>query len=852
MTEATVFLIDGHALCYRAFFAVKELRNSSGQPTNAVFGFLNILRKLQKDFSPGYLAVCFDVGRKTRRHERYSEYKIHRQAMPEDLALQLPVIRELLAAFQIPVFESEGFEADDVIATLTRLFSSEGHPVVIVSDDKDMCQLVTDKVRIYNSRRDVLMGPDEVVSRLGIVPRYVPDYLALVGDASDNIPGVDGIGEATAKDLIRSHGGLEEIYSSLETLKPKLKDKLEHGRASAFLSRELAVVDAHVPLSPVLGDLAVKPPDEVILQSLLKKLEFRAFVPKENVQTPLAANGPDAPAVEILTDPVLLAEIAVSSGQLAIMFFFDDIEGHLVARDFMACTAEKIFRFPVAALPDIAEVLSHAQVEKVCYGFKDLYKACRAANISLQGNVFDVLLAGYLLRCGRSSFAVTDLARTYLESADESESGQLKALSVLAQPLSRALHHEGLYDLYISMERPLALVLAGMELEGVTIDAALLANLSADCARSMEEMTGRIYALAGTTFNCNSPKQLGHILFEVLNLPTSRRTKTGFSTDEEVLSGLASQHELPALVLEYRGLAKLKSTYIDALPRMADPRDGRVHCLFDQTGTETGRLSSQRPNLQNIPVRTEFGRRIRGAFIPSAPGNVLLAADYSQIELRVLAHLANEDNMKKAFLAGEDIHNYTAGLIFDVAPDKVTRDMRYNAKRINFGIVYGMSAFGLSRDLGLPQRQAQDFIDRYFLRYPGIRDFMDNVIASARSSGYVETLAHRRRYLPDINSRNQTVRQFAERQAINSPVQGTAADLIKMSMVRLYAELTRSGKKARMIMTVHDELVFDTPQDELQTLSVRVRDVMQTVYPLSVPLEVTLKSGRNWAEMLDL
>lgn len=852
MTDAPVFLIDGHALCYRAFFAVRELRNSSGQPTNAVFGFLNILRKLQKDFSPCYLAVCFDIGRKTRRHERYSDYKVHRQAMPEDLALQLPVIRELLSAFQIPVFESEGFEADDVIATLTRLFSLEGRPVVIVSDDKDMCQLVTDKVRIFNSRRDVLMGPDDVVSRLGIVPRYVADYLALVGDASDNIPGVDGIGEATAKDLIRTRGGLEEIYSSLETLKPKLKDKLEQGRSSAFLSRELAVLDAHVPLSFVLEDLAVKPPDEVRLQSLLKKLEFRAFVPKENVPMASAVKELDVPPVEILSDPVLLEEIAISSRQLAIMFIFDDIEGHLVARDFMVCTGEKFFRFSVAALPDIGNALSHAQVEKVCYGFKDLYKACRAANIVLQGNVFDVLLAGYLLRCGRSSFTVTDLARTYLESADDSESGQLKALAALAQPLLRALHHEGLYELYSSMERPLALVLAEMELEGVTIDTILLAELSADCARSMEDMTGKIYALAGTTFNCNSPKQLAHILFEVLHLPTSRRTKTGFSTDEEVLSGLASQHELPALVLEYRGLAKLKSTYIDALPRMADSHDGRVHGLFDQTGTETGRLSSQRPNLQNIPVRTEFGRRIRGAFIPSVPGNVLLAADYSQIELRVLAHLADEDNMKKAFLAGEDIHNYTAGLIFDVAPDKVTRDMRYNAKRINFGIVYGMSAFGLSRDLGLPQRQAQDFIDRYFLRYPGIRDFMDNIIASARSSGYVETLAHRRRYLPDINSRNQTVRQFAERQAINSPVQGTAADFIKMSMVRLSAELTRSGKKARMIMTVHDELVFDAPQDELQPLSELVRDVMRTVYPLSVPLEVTLKSGRNWAEMLDL
>ncbi|NTV29908.1 MAG: DNA polymerase I [Candidatus Omnitrophica bacterium] len=857
MSARRVFLIDGHAFCYRAFFAVRELRNSKGRPTNAVFGFLNILRKIRKDFNPEYMAVCFDSGKKTHRHAAYAEYKIQRPSMPEDLAAQLPVIKELVRAYRISIFEREGEEADDIIATLARRFRGAGCEVVIASDDKDMYQLVGEGVSVYSSRRDALMGPKEAAERFGIVPGHMVDYLALAGDSSDNIPGVDGIGEVTARKLVSEYGGLEDILRQVDKLPVKLRERLEHGRESALLSRELATLNTAVPLDCELADIKIERPDTQKLSELFRELEFRGFADELAVecgQPEVAAAVPDK--VESGEDAGELVREALASGVLSCVLLYGDQggEGHPVA----ACLfgGRCAYSLSTDRLADIREALVSAKVKKIFYGYKDARKLFDSLGLRLGGEILDVQLAGYLLKSGQAQFSIEALSGAYLnvapgESADRAPR-EAAQLALLQAPLEKALHDEKLFKLYAQTELPLSEVLADMEREGVRIDTDFLGEMSVSCARMIEEMTGKIYALAGGEFNLNSPKQLGGVLFERLKLPVVKRTKTGPSTDEEVLTRLASKHELPALILEYRGLAKLKSTYIDALPRMVDPRTGRVHCSFNQTGTETGRLSSNHPNLQNIPVRTELGRRIRRAFVPSEDGRVLLSADYSQVELRVLAHLADEPGLKRAFENGEDIHSYTAGLMFDVPQEKVTPEMRYNAKRINFGIVYGMSAFGLAKDLGVPQKEAQAFIDTYFARYPGIRTFMEREIARTRERGYVETILGRRRYLPDINSRNPAVRQFAERQAVNTPVQGTAADIIKVAMVALQKELTAAKLAARMIITVHDELVFDVPLPELKKVAGLVRRTMENATLLSVPLNVTVKAGVNWAELRSL
>lgn len=855
MSQQRVCLIDGHAFCYRAFFAVRELRNSKGQPTNAVFGFMNILRKIRKEFSPEYMAVCFDVSKKTNRHEKYAQYKIQRPSMPEDLALQLPVIKELLRAYRIPIFEKEGFEADDIIATLACRFKGPGREVIIASDDKDMYQLVGEGVAVYSSRRDALMGPQETRERFGVDPGQMVDYLALAGDTSDNIPGVDGIGEVTAKSLVREYGSLDNILRNAGRLQGKLREKVEHGRQSALLSHELATLDTGIAVECALPDLKVESPDTRKLAELFRDLEFRAF-DDDLADSGVEPAGSKVPVVEtvLVGDDVQgLSRESMSSGIFSCVLLYEDQDGVDTPSGFCAFGGTKAYRFSLSLLPDIKDVLAAPGVKKIFYGYKDFFKLCLREGVKVQGEIFDVQLAGYLLKSGQASFTIEALSWAYLNvsvnEGGDREAQQAVLLSLLHAPLEKTLREERLFGLYSEMEFPLSGVLAGMELEGVRVDAEFLAEMSRGCSRRMEEMTGKLYALAGGEFNLNSPKQLGGVLFERLKLPVVKRTKTGPSTDEEVLLKLASRHELPALILEYRGLAKLKSTYIDALPRLVDRRTGRVHCSFNQTGAETGRLSSNHPNLQNIPVRTEMGREIRKAFVPSGTGRVLLSADYSQIELRVLAHLADEPNLKRAFARGEDIHNYTAGLMFDVQSEKVTPEMRYNAKRINFGIVYGMSAFGLAKDLGVSQKEAQAFIDTYFARYPGIRDFMDREIAKARDRGYVETLLGRRRYIPDINSKNPAVRQFAERQAINTPVQGTAADLIKAAMVKLQAQLDEGAFTSRMIITVHDELVFDVPQPELPPMARLVKKAMEATASLSVPLEVTVKAGKNWAEM---
>ncbi|MBF0331657.1 MAG: DNA polymerase I [Candidatus Omnitrophica bacterium] len=852
-----ILLIDGHALCYRAFYAVAELRNSKGQATNAVFGFVNILRKILKTYAPAYVAACFDTGKETFRRAKFADYKIQRQAMPEDLAAQMPVIKDLLRAYGIPVFEKEGYEADDLIATFVDKFRAPQHEIIIASDDKDMQQLISDGVRIYNSRKDALLGPDDTHARFGVGPERVVDYLALAGDASDNIPGVSGVGDVTAQKLLKEFGSLEQILARTPEIKGKLREKIEQGRDAALLSMELATLDPKVPLDCALDDIRYGRMDRMALVTLFTELEFRRLADEFSAAQETIA-GPVRPGTSLSVndggnDVAQCLGLALLTGSMAVLPVMQaDEEGRRSASSFLISSGGVVFSVMPEDLASFRDFWLNATNCVVVYDAKALLKALALLGLELKVLVFDVMLAGYLLRSGQGAFDIPALAHVFLDivipDGPHRWQHEVAALEKLYEPLKADLKVKEMSALFHDMEMPLCSVLAAMELEGVSLNIHRLKELSLECDTRIAAMTENLYALAGGAFNLNSPKQLGVVLFEKLALPVIKKTKTGPSTDEEVLTRLAPMHALPALILEYRQLAKLKSTYLDALPTMVDG-DGRIRCTFNQAGAETGRLSADHPNLQNIPVRTDIGRKIREAFVARSARHILLSADYSQIELRFLAHFAGDPKLIEAFRHGEDIHTFTAALIFEVPHASVTTEMRYRAKRINFGIVYGMSAFGLSKDLGVAPREAQDFIDRYFLRYPGIQAFMSACEAKAREEGFVTTLFGRRRYIPDINSRNMAVRQFAERQSANSPIQGSAADLIKGAMVAMDKMLKENNFKSKMIMTVHDELVFDCPVSEVDALAVAVKRIMENAVTLSVPIEVTLKKGMSWAEM---
>jgi len=780
-----LFIIDAHGLCYRAFYAVKALKNSKGQPTNAVFGFCNILRKMLADCKPTHVAVCFDVAKPTHRQQKFAEYKIQRQAMPDDLVPQIQMIRDLVQAYSFQIFELAGYEADDVMATLAKRFAGKGVDVFIATEDKDMAQLVGEHIKLYSPRQEKVIDVKDVVEKFGVTPEQITDYIALAGDASDNIPGVKGIGEVGARKLIGEYKSIEGIYEHLaEVLPVKLQEKLTISRADAFLSKELATVEAQVPIAADLDDLLYPEPDREKLFAFFNELEFKRLAQEY------------APVDAIPEEPLGEFKVLVPSSE-------------------------------------------QGKPLLIVYDLKSIY---RARNPSLlvdphKVQVFDVYLADYLLAGGQGQYHLPTL-----RASDEG----MKDLHAIQK---RLLKEQNLNMLFYDVEMPLSNVLFDMEAHGVNLDVSVLTQLSKECETKIAQLEKSLFEIAGTPFNVNSPKQLSEILFERLKLPVGKKIKTGFSTNEEVLTKLSSIHPLPALILEYRQMSKLKSTYIDALPLLLDPKTHRLHASFNQAGAETGRLSSNNPNLQNIPIRTEFGQRIRKAFIPYQEGHVLLSADYSQIELRILALLADDEELKNACKGDGDIHRYTASLMFDVPESKVDEKMRYAAKRINFGIVYGMGAFSLAKDLDVSIKEAQEFIDKYFLRYPKVRQFLDGEIQKARDLGYVSTMFGRRRYLPDINNRNMGLRQFAERQAINAPMQGSAADIIKIAMVKIARRMVQEKLSSTMIMTVHDELVFDVPKEEVKIMTTLVREEMEGVIDLSIKMKTSVKIGPNWLEM---
>lgn len=845
MAKGRLFLVDATAFCYRAFYAIGGLSTSSGQPTNAVYGFANMLKKIIKDKRPDFIAACFDVSRDTFRQKKFAAYKMQRPPMPEGLSSQMPFIRQLVSGYGIAVFEKDGYEADDIIATIAARAKEEGVKVTVVSSDKDILQLVDEDTEVFNPYKDngITYDAEKVRESFGVSPSQIPDLIALMGDEADNIPGISGIGEKTAKALIKEFGSLESVLAHASRIIPrKVSGAIEDNLGTATLNKELAVLDKKVKLDFSLDMLRPGPVDTEGLLNLFKKLEFKKFSKELQVE------GGDSVAKELPVGGDSDLGQIISRRIEVILGFSEDIGIFLSA-------AGKGFRLATIT-PKAREMLSRSDIPKTGHDLKGIKVMLQKRGIILAGLYFDTMIAAYLINPGKGSYTLEDLSWDYLSQTPLSRgidsASALTAIADLKPLLEAELKKRSLLELFRSIEMPLVEVLAEMEITGIKLNTKVLEDLSKELERKLIFLIQDIYKLSGAEFNINSPKQLRTILFEKLKLPVVKRTKTGPSTDEEVLKALASSHELPALLLEYRQLTKLKNTYVDTLPALVDPQTGRIHTSFNQTGTETGRLSSSNPNLQNIPTRTDIGSRIRQAIVAFDSESYLLACDYSQIELRILAHISGDENLISELKQDKDVHRATAALIYGLGESEVSDQMRDTAKRVNFGIIYGLTSYGLSRDLSISFDEAQDFIDTYLAKYPRVKDYMQEQISKAEDDGFVTTISGRRRYIPEIKDKNQAVRQFAQRKAINTPIQGSASDLIKMAMIAIERTIKEKGMTSHMIMQVHDELVFNVPRRELDAAMGLIRGAMEHVIELSVPVKVTVKKGDNWLDMVSV
>ena len=888
-TVPTLYLIDGSSYIFRAYYAIRRLSSPAGFPTNALYGFTQMLLKVLKDRSPGHVGVVFDVSRTTFRTELYPDYKANRAEMPADLVPQIAPIKEMVRAFNIPVLELAGYEADDIIGTIARECEARGMDVVVVTGDKDLMQIVSPRVRLLDTMKEKECGIPEVVERFGVGPERVVDILGLAGDSSDNIPGVPGVGEKTAIKLIQEHGSLDELLAKAGQVSGKLGENLRTHADQARLSRQLATIVREVPISFDLDAFALSPPDtqrlaelfrEYGFTSLMKELTSSATLSTERYRTILTDEGLRALLAELERADAFAVDLETTSlnpleaGIVGISLSFRDHEACYIPVGHVGPDAPaQLDRDKV--LEALRPLLADPSRRKVGQNLKYDWQVLRANGVVMDGVWCDTMVASYLLNPARSSHGLDSLAIEHLDHrmiSYEEVTGKGKEQVNFAQvPVERAsvyscedadatwlLHRlflprvteAGMERLFFDLEMPLVPILAEMELAGVKLDLPLLAELSAGFGAQLAQLEQGVMALAPEPFNINSPKQLGEVLFDRMKLPTGKKTKTktGWSTNVDELERLAAAgHEIAALILQYRGLAKLKSTYTDALPKMVDPATGRVHTSYNQTVTNTGRLSSSEPNLQNIPVRTEEGRKIRRAFI-AEQGHLLLSADYSQIELRVLAHLSGDRVFCDAFARDEDIHTRTAAEVFGLFPEMVTPEMRRQAKAINFGIVYGQGAFSLAQQLGVARKVAEEFIATYKARHSGAIEFLDQCVRQAEAQGYVTTLLGRRLPIPDITSPNGTIRSFAQRNAINYPIQGSAADIIKEAMVKVSARMKREGLASRLIMQVHDELVFEVPEGEVVAMEQLVAHDMEHAVELRVPLKVDLSHGKNWSE----
>ena len=856
------FILDGPGFLFRAYHALPFLSTSRGVPSHAVFGMSTMLWKVLREDSPDYFAVAWDPPGPTFREEKFAAYKETRSPTPSDLRSQIPYVKTLFEALHLPVLEVPGFEADDVLGTVVERTRDLPIELVLVTSDKDMLQLVSPRVRVFSTTG---RGGDRVVfdeaavkAKWGVEPAQIPDILALMGDSIDNIPGVPGVGEKTAVKLIGQFGGVERLYENLSLVPGKLRETLAANRKQALLSRELATVSTRVPIEVDMEAFRRREPDWDRLRALWTEMEFYTLL--RQLPAPAAAAVASGVDTTTLADGAALAdyvgrvppgepiaiESVVDGGPPAPTISVVGLYHPAVGAATFACAGPGAS----GSAAECGRALATALAGRTLIGHdaKPLVEWWEAGEYPGRPAVEDTAVVAYLLNPARTNYKLEEVCAELLgEGPGVAPPGTRgKWVWDLWAKAPGALAEVGLTSLYQDVERPLIEVLSAMERHGILVDHVRLAEFSRELEVHIDRTTREIYGLAGEEFNIGSPKQLAYILFEKLKLPPVKRTKTGYSTDADVLEQLALGHELPARIIEHRTLTKLKSTYADALPTLVNPVTGRIHTSFNQLVAATGRLSSSAPNLQNIPVRTELGRRIRAAFVPEK-GWRFLAADYSQIELRILAHVSGEESLLEAFRRGEDIHARTASEVFGVTLDAVTPEQRDIAKTTNFSVIYGVTAFGLSRGLDISTRQAQEFLDRFFARHPKVKAYLSRTVAEGRERGFVATLLGRRRYLPELRSGNPNLRGFGERMATNAPIQGTAADLVKIAMVRMAGELESHRLRTRMLLQVHDELLFEVPADEVERLQALATQVMESAITLEVPLKVDVKVGDDWA-----
>ncbi|MFJ7980780.1 DNA polymerase I [Lysinibacillus xylanilyticus] len=873
MTQEKLLLLDGNSLAYRAFFALPLLTNDSGIHTNAAYGFTTMLQRILEEEQPTKILVAFDAGKTTFRHETFTEYKGGRQKTPPELSEQFPYIRKLIDAYGIKRYELEMYEADDIIGTLAKEASSQEMDVIVVSGDRDLTQLATEQVTVYITKKGITEieknTPAFIAEKYGLNPLQIIDMKGLMGDSSDNIPGVPGVGEKTAVKLLKEHGSVESLYAAMDTVKAsKMKEKLVANEEQALMSKKLATIFTEVPIDITLSDLVYNGPNEEELINVWRELGFKSLLDKSDFTVEEEEQAPfDYEIVQEVKQEFL-------KDVMAVHLELEDEHYHTCQQLGIALTdgAKTMYvPFDIAAKSDVLRLwLEDATKIKYMSDSKASQAALKRTGIRLAGVEFDLLLASYINNPALSGDDVATLAKElgYRNvQANETVYGKgakraIPAIDALAEHASRKafavwslqpklealLKENEQFELYKNLELPLASILGEMESEGITVNRATLEKMGQELNEKLVVIEQAIYTEAGEAFNINSPKQLGVILFDKLGLPVIKKTKTGYSTAADVLEKLKPEHAIIEHILLYRQLGKLQSTYIEGLLKEIHKEDGKVHTRFQQALTATGRLSSTDPNLQNIPIRLEEGRKIRQAFVPSNEDWILFSADYSQIELRVLADMSKDKNLVDAFREGMDVHTRTAMDVFHVSEDEVDSNMRRAAKAVNFGIVYGISDYGLSQNLDITRKEAATFIEKYFASFPGVKQYMDDIVQEAKFNGYVTTILNRRRYLPDITSSNFNIRSFAERTAMNTPIQGSAADIIKKAMIDMDARLKKENMQAKILLQVHDELIFEAPKEEIALLEKIVPEVMENAIELSVPLKVDFNYGATWYE----
>ncbi len=882
-----LYIIDGNSYVYRAYYAIKSLTNSKGFPTNAILGFTNMLLKIIRDKKPEGLVVSFDSPAITGRHMIFEQYKANRKETPADLVAQLPHIRKVISALHIKVFEMPGYEADDIIGTIAKRAASEGSNVYIVTADKDMLQLVDARIKVYDPMKDRLLDRAYVIEKFGVGPERVTEYMALTGDAADNIPGVKGIGEKTAKELLASFASIEDLLEHPGRIpREKLRAMITGSRDIMLMSQKLATIDTAVPIDFDIAEFGLLEPDWLALLSFFKEFEFTSLMKLLPSQpAALATSNRHYKAVFSLDQLRGLAasiksELAFDTEATGKNPLIDRLVGLSLCNDkesayylpmghAQSLMSENMQLNKEVVVQMLSPVFADSRITKIGHNLKYDILILAREGVGVDGPLLDTMIAAYLLNPNKAGHSLDEVSFEYLSKRKKSFMEVLKKRPSFAEvPIDEAtpyaaedaalafelkdllferLKENGLESVYFTIEMPLIKVLVEMETAGIKIQEGLLEDMSKELATDIAAIEKRVYFLAGEEFNINSPKQLSAILFTGLGLSPGKKTKTGFSTGVDVLEELAESHELPREVLHYRSLTKLKTTYIDVLPGLVNSRTGRVHTSFNQTVAATGRLSSSDPNLQNIPVKGDWGKRIRAAFV-AEQGNLLLSADYSQVELRILAHLSNDQGLISAFNSNLDIHTRTAAELYGVSLEDVTSDMRRTAKTVNFGVIYGISSFGLSETLNIGRKEAEQYIKQYFDRHPGVKQYIEQLITETTEKGFVTTLFGRKRPVPELKNQNKNIRQLGERLAVNSPIQGTAADIIKLAMISIRERLRAESLQARMILQVHDELLFELPESELQKVEHIVREGMEGVIELSVPLKVDIGHGRNWAE----